>query len=117
MPLFEAIFFDTQKSWLTNGFTTLVGFQGTDLKIAGAVLYPKSSKNFPNHLILIVARRVSQTNACIWFIIRSRKILCAPFLQYSTSQPHSGVRYQASKAKPSRKPDTNSIIAVGRRND
>ena len=72
MPLFEASFFDTQKSWLTNGFTTLVGFQGTDLKIAGAVLYPNSSKNFLNHLILIVARRVSQTNACIWFIIRSR---------------------------------------------
>jgi hypothetical protein len=71
VPLFEAVFFDTQKSWLTNGFTTLVGFQGTDLKIAGAVLYPNSSKNFPNHLILIVARRVSQTNACIWFIIRS----------------------------------------------
>ena len=74
VPLFEAIFFDTQKSWLTNGFTTLVGFQGTDLKIAGAVLYPKSSKNFPNHLILIVARRVSQTNACIWFIIRSSTV-------------------------------------------
>ena len=72
VSLFEAIFFDTQKSWLTNGFTTLVGFQGTDLKIAGAVLYPNSSKKFPNHLILIVARRVSQTNACIWFIIRSR---------------------------------------------
>ena len=74
VPLFEDVFFYTQKSWLTNGFTTLVGFQGTDLKIAGAVLYPKSSKNFPNHLIMIVARRVSQTNACIWFIIRSSNL-------------------------------------------
>jgi hypothetical protein len=74
VPLFEDVFFYTQKSWFTNGFTTLVGFQGTDLKIAGAVLYPKSEKNFPNHFIMIVARRVSQTNACIWFIIRSRHI-------------------------------------------
>jgi hypothetical protein len=41
VPLFEVIFFDTEKSGLTNGFRTLVGFQGKDLKIVGAVLCPK----------------------------------------------------------------------------
>jgi hypothetical protein len=41
MPLFESIFFDTEKNGFTNGFRTLVGFQGKALKIAGAVLYPE----------------------------------------------------------------------------
>ena len=40
-PLFEGIFFDTEKNGFTNGFRTLVGFQGKGLKIAGAVLYTK----------------------------------------------------------------------------
>ena len=52
VPLFEGIFFDTEKSGLTNGFRTLVGLQGKDLKIAGAVLYPKKLEKLskPSHL-------------------------------------------------------------------
>jgi hypothetical protein len=41
VPLFEGIFFDTENNGLTNGFRILLGLQGKDLKIAGAVLYPK----------------------------------------------------------------------------
>jgi hypothetical protein len=50
--LFEVIFFDAEKNWLTNGFRTLVGLQGKDLKTAGAVLYPKKLEKLskPSHL-------------------------------------------------------------------
>jgi hypothetical protein len=41
VPLFEVIFFSTGNNRLTNGFSTLVGFQGFALKTAGAVLNPK----------------------------------------------------------------------------
>ena len=72
VPLFEGIFFYTEKNWLTNGFTTLVGFQGKDLKIAGAVLYPKKLEKLsvPSHL----DRRSEgfSDEPCIWFIIRSK---------------------------------------------
>jgi hypothetical protein len=52
VPLFEAIFFDTEKNGLTNGFRTLVSFQGKALKIAGAALYTKKLEKFskPPHL-------------------------------------------------------------------
>ena len=50
--LFEVIFFDTEKNGLTNGFRTLVGFQGRGLKIAEAVLCPKKLDKLskPSHL-------------------------------------------------------------------
>jgi hypothetical protein len=50
--LFEVIFFDAEKDWLTNGFRTLAGFQGRSLKIAEAVLCPKKLDKLskPSHL-------------------------------------------------------------------
>ena len=52
VPLFGTIFFDTEKNGFTDGFRTLVGFQGNALKIAGAVLYTKKLEKVskPSHL-------------------------------------------------------------------
>ena len=70
--LFEVIFFNAEKNWLTNGFRTLVGFQGRGLKIAEAVLCPKKLDKLSKPSHLDRGPVVSQTNDCIWFIIRSR---------------------------------------------